>query len=141
MQQYSFRGDQPFKESAQWYEGPWGRDESCKPLEDLKKTRSFQVIRPKWERTAAEHMLQLYEHCILNWVISRAKDQRSFETDISGERIGPSLFNLDPHGTLLNKARRLRRIATQAALRRQRIAREGGDAIHAGQKFRGMFEA
>ena len=96
MQHYSFQADQPFREASQWYEGPWGRDETCKPLADLKKTSSFQVIRPKWERTAAEHLLKLYEHCILNWVISRAKDQRSFETEISGERIGPSLFNMDP---------------------------------------------
>ena len=88
MQHYSFQADQPFKEADQWREGPRGHDESCKPLQDFKKTKSFQLIRPKWEKTAAEHMFRLYEHCILNWVILRSKDQRSFETEISGERTG-----------------------------------------------------
>ena len=136
MQHYSFQAGQPFREASQWHEGPRGRDETCKPLADLKKTSSFQVIRPKWERTAAEHLLKLYEHCILNWVISRAKDQRSFETEISGERIGPSLFNMDPRGHLLGKARRLRKLATQANLERFSRVRQGAARFRA--RYRGV---
>ena len=136
MQHYSFQAGQPFREASQWHEGPRGRDETCKPLADLKKTSSFQVIKPKWERTAAEYLLKLYEHCILNWAISRAKDQRSFETEISGERIGPSLFNLGPRGLLLGKARRLRKLATQANLERFSRVRQGAARFRA--RYRGV---
>ena len=46
-QHYSFQAGQPFRGASQWREGPRGRGETCKPLADLKKTSSFQVVKPK----------------------------------------------------------------------------------------------
>ena len=95
MQSFSFQGNQPFVEAEQWWEGPWGRDEDCKPLRDFQKSKAFQRIQPKREKTAAEHMLKLREQCVLQRVIVRSKDQRSFQVEMTGsrlgERAGPSL--------------------------------------------------
>jgi hypothetical protein len=38
------------------------------------------------------HFLKMYEHAVLLWVVNRSKDQRSFDIEITGERVGPSLF-------------------------------------------------
>ena len=80
-------------------------------------------------------MLKLYEQCVLQWVIVRSKDQRSFQVEMTGsrlgERVGPSLFNLDPHGLLLLKGRKLRNIATQASLARQEKARQSAAKFRA----------
>ena len=115
----TFVTSQPYTEAAEWFPGPWGREEVAKPLEILKKSRGFALIERGWERTAAEHVLKVYAHCILNWVIYRSKDQRSFDVEISGERVGPSLFNMDPHGRLRDRRRYLRNLATQASLELQ----------------------
>ena len=96
----TFFHDQPYTEAEEWFPGPWFREEAAKPLLDLKKSRGLALIERGREKTAAEHMLKVYERCILNLVILRSKDQRSFDVDTSSEpgKVGPSLFNLDPHG-------------------------------------------
>ena len=96
----AFFCDQPYAEAEEWFPGPWFREEVAKPLLDLKKSRGFALIERGWEKTAAERALKVHERCILNWVILRSKDQRSFDADASSGpgKVGPSLFNLDPRG-------------------------------------------
>ena len=93
MMHQDFNKDQAYTETAQWWPGPWGREENMKPLQDFKKSRAFEKMEPKWERTAAVHFLKMYEHAVLLWVVNRSKDQRSFDIEITGERVGPSLFS------------------------------------------------
>ena len=116
--------------SSKWFLGPWGRDDYMKQLQDFKRSEAFAPIESNWERSCAEHLLKMYEQCCLTWVIARSKDQKSFGADITGERVGPSLFNLDPHGLLKDKGYELRKMGAQAALKHQR------DQARAGQRFR-----
>ena len=104
------------KGSTRWFPGPWGRDENMKPLQDFKRSKAFEPVERHWEKSAAEHFLGMYEQCILNWVVSRSKDQKSFAVEVTGERVGPSLFNLDPFGLLRGKGKELRNLITQASL-------------------------
>jgi hypothetical protein len=106
------------------------------PLQDFKKSRAFEKMEPKWERTAAVHFLKMYEHAVLPWVVNRSKDQRSFDIEITGERVGPSLFNLDPLGRLLEKGKLLRKLATQATLERNASRRMGAEKFRA--RYQGM---
>jgi hypothetical protein len=45
---------------------------------------------------------------VLLWVVNRSKDQRSFDIEITGERVGPSLFYsfLENNWLLLKKLKR-----------------------------------
>ena len=131
MMHQDFNKDQAYTETAQWWPGPWGREENMKPLQDFKKSRAFEKMEPKWERTAAVHFLKMYEHAVLLWVVNRSKDQRSFDIEITGERVGPSLFNLDPLGRLLEKGKLLRKLATQATLERNASRRMGAEKFRA----------
>ena len=108
MMHQDFNKDQAYTETAQWWPGPWGREENMKPLQDFKKSRAFEKMEPKWERTAAAHFLKMYEHAVLLWIVNRSKDQRSFDIEITGERVGPSLFNsfLENNWLLLKKLKR-----------------------------------
>ena len=116
------------KSSSKWFLGPWGRDDYMKQLQDFKRSKAFAPIESNWEKSCAQHLLRMYEQCVLTWVINKSKDQKSFETDMTGERVG--LFNVDPHGILKDKGYELRRLGTQAALRHQR------NQALAGQRFR-----
>ena len=103
MMHQDFNKDQAYTETAQWWPGPWGREENMKPLQDFKKSRAFEKMEPKWERTAAVHFLKMYEHAVLLWVVNRSKDQRSFDIEITGERVGPSLCSFLENNWLLVK--------------------------------------
>ena len=86
------------KSSFKCFLGPWGRDEYAKQLQDFKKSKAFAPIESNWEKSCAQHLLRMYEQCVLTWVINKSKDQKSFETDMTGERVGPSLSTLIPAG-------------------------------------------
>ena len=62
-----------------------------KQLQDFKRSKAFAPIESNWEKSCAQHLLRMYEQCVLTWVINKSKDQKSFETDMTGERVGPSL--------------------------------------------------
>ena len=68
--------------------------------DSFKRSKAFSPIESSWEKSCAERLLKMYEQCVLTWVINKSKDQKSFGTDMTGERVGPSLFNVDPHGLL-----------------------------------------
>ena len=80
------------KSSSKWFLGPWGRDDYMKQLQDFKRSKAFAPIESNWEKSCAQHLLRMYEQCVLTWVINKSKDQKSFETDMTGERVGPSLI-------------------------------------------------
>ena len=80
------------KSSSKWFLGPWGRDDYMKQLQDFKRSKAFAPIESNWEKSCAQHLLRMYEQCVLTWVINKSKDQKSFETDMTGERVGPSLL-------------------------------------------------
>ena len=124
----TFFHDQPYTEAEEWFTGPWFREEVAKPLLDLKKSRGFALIERGWEKTAAERSLKARARCSMNWGIARSKDQRSFDVDTSSEpgRVGPSLFNLDPHGRLREKGTYLRNLATQASIQAQARRKQAG---------------
>ena len=82
------------KSSSKWFLGPWGRDDYMKQLQDFKRSKAFSPIESSWEKSCAEHLLKMYEQCVLTWVINKSKDQKSFGTDMTGERVGPSLILL-----------------------------------------------
>mgnify|MGYP001273995734 FL=1 len=73
------------KSASRWFGGPWGKDDHMKPLQDFKRSKAFSSIESSWEKTCAEHMLNMYEQVVLTWTVSRSKDQKSFGADISGE--------------------------------------------------------
>ena len=80
------------KSSSKWFLGPWGRDDYMKQLQDFKRSKAFSPIESSWEKSCAEHLLKMYEQCVLTWVINKSKDQKSFGTDMTSERVGPSLI-------------------------------------------------
>ena len=124
---YTFSANQPYTEAQKWWRGPWGRDESCDQLSKLIKEPDFLVIESDWELTAAQHMLDRFEDIILRWVVSRSKDQRAYEVEISTDKVGPSLFHQDPFGTLLSRGAQLRNMATQAMRSAITHARASGE--------------
>ena len=67
--------------SSKWFLGPWGRDDYMKQLQDFKRSKAFSPIESSWEKSCAEHLLKMYEQCVLTWVINKSKDQNSFGTE------------------------------------------------------------
>ena len=80
------------KSSSKWFLGPWGRGDYMKQLQDFKRSKAFAPIESNWEKSCAQHLLRAREQCVLTWIINKSKDQKSFETDMTGGRV----FNVDP---------------------------------------------